>query len=71
MSFILLKFLSISGYCFGTNVLELRMGTSLVLLLERLADLLNVSVHWDVIRYVNYMFELLIESYVLNELFKV
>lgn len=47
------------------------MGTSLVLLLERLADLLNVSVHWDVIRYVNYMFELLIESYVLNELFKV
>lgn len=71
MSFILLKFLSISGYCFSMNVLELRMGTSLVLLLERLADLHNVSVHWDVIRYVNYMFELLIESYVLNELFKV
>lgn len=71
MSFILLKFLSISGYYFSMNVLELRMGTSLVLLLERLADLLNVSVHWDVIRYVNYMFELLIESYVLNELFKV
>lgn len=71
MSFILLKFLCISGYYFSMNVLELRMGTSLVLLLERLADLLNVSVHWDVIRYVNYIFELLIESYVLNELFKV
>lgn len=71
MSFILPKFLFISGYYFSMNVLQLRMGTSLVLLPERLADLLNVSVHWDVIRYVNYVFELLIENYVLNELFKV
>lgn len=71
MSFIQLKFLSISGYYFSMNVLDLRMGTSLVLLPERLADLLNVSVHWDVIRYANYIFELLMENYVLNELFKV
>lgn len=71
MSFIQLKFPSISGYYFSMNVLELRMGTSLVLLPERLADLLNVSVHWDVIRYANYIFELLMENYVLNELFKV
>lgn len=53
------------------NVLQFRVGTSLVLLPERLADLLKVSVHWDVIRYANYVFELLIENYVLNELFKV
>lgn len=71
MSFIQLKFLSISGYYFSMNVLELRMGTSLVLLPERLADLLNVSVHWDVIGYAHYIFELQIENYVLNELFKV
>lgn len=71
MSFIQLKFPSISGYYFSMNVLELRMGTSLVLLPERLADLLNVSVQWDVIRYANYIFELLMENYVLNELFKV
>lgn len=52
------------------NVLEHRMGASLVLLLKRLADMLNVSMHWDFIRLaiqsVNYIFELLIESYVLS-----
>lgn len=75
MSFILLQFLSIPGYYFSMNVLVLRMRTSLVLLPERLADLLNVLIHWDVIRLtiqnVNCIFELLIESYVLNDLFNV
>lgn len=52
------------------NFLQRRTGTSLVLLLERLADMPNVLMHWDFIRLAiqcfSYIYELLIESYVLS-----